>query len=39
MKIDEHEKAYKEHLSNIKRAIEEGINENLKISNNLKEQY
>lgn len=28
MKIEEHEKAYKEHLNNIKRAIEESIEEN-----------
>ncbi|MBI2628844.1 hypothetical protein HYW74_02070 [Candidatus Pacearchaeota archaeon] len=28
MKIEEHEKAYKEHLANIKKAIEEGIEEN-----------
>ena len=28
MKIEEHEKAYKEHLRNIERAIEEGIEEN-----------
>jgi len=28
MKIEEHERAYKEHLKNIERAIEEGIEEN-----------
>ena len=28
MKIEEHEKAYKEHFNNIKKAIEEGIEEN-----------
>ena len=28
MKIEEHENAYKEHLNNINRAIEEGIEEN-----------
>ena len=28
MKIEEHEKAYREHLKNIERAIEEGIEEN-----------
>ncbi|MBS3092146.1 hypothetical protein J4466_01865 [Candidatus Pacearchaeota archaeon] len=28
MKIEEHEKAYKEHLANIKKAVEEGIEEN-----------
>ena len=28
MKIEEHEKAYKEHLNNINRAIEEGVEEN-----------
>jgi len=28
MKIEEHEKAYEEHLNNIKRAIEEGTEEN-----------
>lgn len=28
MKIEEHEKAYKEHLNNINRAIEESIEEN-----------
>ena len=28
MKIEEHEKAYKEHLKNIQRAIEEGVEEN-----------
>lgn len=28
MKIEEHENAYKEHLRNIERAIEEGIEEN-----------
>ena len=28
MKIEEHEKAYKEHLNNLKRAIEESIEEN-----------
>ena len=27
MKIEEHEKAYKEHLANIKKAVEEGIEE------------
>ena len=28
MKIEEHEKAYKEHLENLNKAIEEGIKEN-----------
>lgn len=28
MKIEEHEEAYKEHITNIKRIIEEGIEEN-----------
>ena len=28
MKIEEHEKAYEEHIRNINRAIEEGIEEN-----------
>ena len=28
MKIEEHEKAYKEHLRSIERAIEEGVEEN-----------
>ena len=28
MKIEEHEKAYREHLKNIERAIEEGVEEN-----------
>jgi len=28
MKVDEHEKAYKEHLENLNKAIEEGIDEN-----------
>jgi hypothetical protein len=28
MKIEEHEKAYEEHLRNIKRAIDEGLEEN-----------
>jgi len=28
MKIEEHEKAYKEHLKNLNKAIEEGIEEN-----------
>ena len=28
MKIEQHEEAYKEHLNNLKRAIEEGLHEN-----------
>ncbi len=28
MKVEDHEKAYKEHLKNIERAIEEGLEEN-----------
>jgi len=28
MRVEEHEKAYKEHLQNIERAIEEGLEEN-----------
>ena len=28
MKLEEHEKAYKEHLNNLNRAIDEGIEEN-----------
>ena len=28
MKVEEHEKAYKEHLTNLNKLIEEGIKEN-----------
>jgi len=28
MKVEEHEKAYREHLNNLRRLIEEGMEEN-----------